>query len=1144
MSLQFIIGNSGSGKTTEALNRVIGESLQDPTGHYLIIVPEQFTMQTQRDAVRLHPRHSCLNIEILSFLRLSYRVFGELGTPVSDVLGDTGKNLVLRKVAEENADSLSVLKNSIKKAGYINEIRSFISELSQYGIDSNGLMEIGETEGFTNRFKLKIDDIEKLYRGFLEFIDGNFITTEEIPERLTEVADRSQLLKNCTLVFDGFTGFTPVQKELLRKLIPLSKKTYVTITLDGKESYMAPGLEQELFYMSRKMSSSLIKLCEETSTGLDEPIILPPPMNTRFSKNKYLFFLEENIFRENGKVFSDIDMTGRGDALPELYRLRDFHDEMEFVASYILNEVRENNRKFSDIAVVCSSVEEYSYTAMSVFKKYNIPMFLDTKTKITGHPLLAMIKRLFVIIQYNYRPKDVLKFLKCGMGLLPERELDDLDYYITAMRPRGYKSYSNSFKRKNRTFTEDVLSVLNVEKEIFMTPVREFTDAVTKKDVSVSAVSNALRIFMDRFNIQDKLAAQAEKYAESGDTSLQREYENIYDLVMELLAQMDSLLGTKSTTPEEYYKIISSGFDSLKIGMIPPSNDCVIFGDIERTRLDNVKVLILTGACDGMIPKADTRQGILSALERERLKENGFELAPTGRERAFRQRYYLYLCLSKPSEKLVITASGMDKEGKSRKVSYLYQDIKEMFPGLIIRENTTDLSIKRITNDNSIRENMIVLLSRELKGELDQNEEKLLSALLRYENNNDKEFLAKVLKNLFYRHVPEKLESDINSKMVSDNLKGSVSKLETYARCPYGYFLKYLLRLNEWEEDDLSNIAMGNYYHFVLKKYSDHIKDRKLKWHDISDNDSISILEKSMDEVAVEENMQRFSEDPVSAFKFEEIKNTLRVTVPLIARQVKTSHFEPEGFEVDLREVQRDIPLDSLSFPLENGTMDFTGKIDRLDTYTSDDGKILVKISDYKTGNRDVSATEAYGGISIQLFLYMDAALEMEEKKTGLEAVPAGVFYVRVNGDPNSVTRSKIAKSGNLKAVSDTEPDVDIETEIGVEAAYSVVAKDGLINSDNNTQMLLGLGKAPGAGLKPIGNENWKALRKNIRKLITDEGNKMAKGKIDCEPYRTDNKTGCDYCPYHSICHFDNDMDGYSYRDLKKVSNFEITAEE
>lgn len=247
---------------------------------------------------------------------------------------------------------------------------------------------------------------------------------------------------------------------------------------------------------------------------------------------------------------------------------------------------------------------------------------------------------------------------------------------------------------------------------------------------------------------------------------------------------------------------------------------------------------------------------------------------------------------------------------------------------------------------------------------------------------------------------------------------------------------------------------------------------------------------------------------------------------------------------MDFREVQRDITLDSLSFPLENGTMDFTGKIDRLDTYTSSDGKILVKISDYKSGNREVSATEAYGGISIQLFLYMDAALEMEEKKTGLEAVPAGVFYVRVNGDPNSVTRSNVAKAGNLMMEPDTGSEDNSDSEIGIDTAYNTVAKDGLINSDYNSQMLLGLEKAPGAGLKPINNENWKALRKNIRDLITEEGNKMARGEINCEPYRSGAKNECEYCPYHSICHFDSDIDGYNYRDLKKVSNFEITAED
>jgi ATP-dependent helicase/nuclease subunit B len=1138
LSLQFIIGNSGSGKTTEVLNRVIRESLNDPMGHYLIIVPEQFTMQTQRDAVRLHPRHSCLNIEILSFLRLSYRVFGELGTPINDVLGDTGKNLVLRKIAEENSESLVVLNNSMKKSGYINEIRSFISELSQYGIDPDGLLEIGEVKGFPDRFRMKVGDIEKLYSGFKNFIDGNFITAEEIPERLTEVADRSELLKNCTLVFDGFTGFTPVQKELLRKLIPLSKKTYVTITMDGKESYLTPGMEQELFFMSKNMSSGLVKLCEETGTKLDEPIILPPPIGTRFRKNACLFFLEENIFRENGTVFSDaMTDTTENEQLciyPELYRLRNFHDEMEFVASYILNEVRENKRKFSDIAVVCSSVEEYSYTATSIFKKYEIPIFLDAKSKITGHPFLAMIKRLFIMLQYNFRPEDVMKYLKCGMGLVPERELDDLDYYISVMKPRGYKNYSDSFKRKNKTFTEDVLMVLNEEKELFMKPVREFSDLVKKNDLSVREISDALRTFFENIDAQNKLLERAEHYAEIDEPVLKREYENIYDQVIELLEQMDNLLGDNTTTPEEYYKIISSGFDSIKIGMIPPSNDCVIFGDIERTRLDNVKVLILTGACDGMIPKADTRQGILSALERERLKEEGFELAPTARERAFRQRYYLYLCLTKPSEKLVITAAGMDKEGKSRKVSYLYQEMIDMFPGLEIKENVTELLSKRITTDKSVREKLILLLSKKINEELDSNETRLLSALLKYENVNDREFLADVLNNLFYRHIPEKLKDDINSRLVKNNLKGSVSKLETYAKCPYGYFLKYLLRLNEWEEDDLSNLAMGNYYHYVLKRYSDHIKDRNLKWHDINDNDMESILEKSMDEITFEEKMDRFKEDPATSFKFEEVKNTLRVTVPLITRQVKKGSFEPEGFEVDFREVQRDIPLESLSFPLENSTMEFTGKIDRLDTYTSDDGKIMVKISDYKTGNHEIKATETFGGISIQLFLYMDAALEMEEKKTGLKAVPAGVFYVRVNGDPGNVSRADYIKAN----------DTATEDEPGMEVAYKITAKDGLINSDDNMQMLLGMDKKPGSGLKPIDDEQWKVIRKSIRGLITEEGNKMSRGEIDCEPYSTDNADGCKNCSYHSICHFDPDMDGYNYRELKKISDFNIKPEE
>ena len=118
MSLQFIIGSSGAGKSQFAYERVIRESMEHPERNYYIIVPEQFTMQTQRDLCAAHPRGGIMNIDALSFMRLAYRVFEEVGREDQPVLDDEGKNLVIRRIAGKLEDDLKVLKGNLKKQGY------------------------------------------------------------------------------------------------------------------------------------------------------------------------------------------------------------------------------------------------------------------------------------------------------------------------------------------------------------------------------------------------------------------------------------------------------------------------------------------------------------------------------------------------------------------------------------------------------------------------------------------------------------------------------------------------------------------------------------------------------------------------------------------------------------------------------------------------------------------------------------------------------------------------------------------------------------------------------------------------------------------------------------------------------------------
>ena len=214
MALQFIMGNSGSGKTYYINEKIIKEADRNPKKNYLMVVPEQFTMQTQRELVQMHPNHSIMNIDILSFQRLAYRIFDELGSFRYQVLEETGKNLILRRVAEEKASELTVLQKNMTKMGYIGEVKSLISELSQYNVTPSQLARAAEQlpEG---SFSRKLGDVLTMYQGFLDFLEGRFVTAEEVLELLIDVAEESQILRESVLVLDGFTGFTPIQNQLL-----------------------------------------------------------------------------------------------------------------------------------------------------------------------------------------------------------------------------------------------------------------------------------------------------------------------------------------------------------------------------------------------------------------------------------------------------------------------------------------------------------------------------------------------------------------------------------------------------------------------------------------------------------------------------------------------------------------------------------------------------------------------------------------------------------------------------------------------------------------------------------------------------------------------------------------------------------------
>ena len=1155
MSLQFIIGNAGSGKSTLLYRQIIRESMQSPSRKFLVIVPEQFTMQTQKEFVRLHPSHAIMNIDILSFERLAYRVFEELGTDTLTVLEETGKNLLLRRVARERGDELKVLGRNMKKKGYISEIKSLISELSQYHISPDDFLKMADGAGMSASFRSKAEDILVMYRGFLEEIAGRYITAEELPELLTRVVDQSRLVKGSVMAFDGFTGFTPIQNQLLRKLLTLTERTMVTVTCDVRENIFGLWREEDLFAMSKKMIRDLADMARETGTELEDVIYCEGKERRRFVPGGYLHHLEQNLFRRRavsyegecgkgsaaGSRESGADSAGNADAV-RIYSLASPRKELEFVAGQICAGVRQKGYRYRDFAVVCANLGDYRFLVPRVFEAYGIPYFVDAKTEIVFQPFTEFLSSLLQMVTDRFSYESVFRFLRSGLTDLSDVEIDELENYVLAVRVRGYKKYDAPFAIMPEAYGPEDLVVLNGIREKFIAPLRPFCQAVRGRKHTAAEISEALYRCIVSCDAEVKLKERSRRCEEAHEEEKAREYGQIYGIVMDLLDKMVFLLGEEQMSLEEYQELLESGFEAAKIGVIPPGSDCVMVGDIERTRLDHVRVLYLIGANDGAIPKTVGRGGILSQMERQQLKEADYELAPTDREKAFMQKFYLYLVLTKPSDELVVSYTRVDTAGAALRRSYLIGTLQRLFPQVgieeIDRERPADYLVSERTLHGFVSEALREYVAEEAKEDPKETGERqrYLSAALSWYGQSRPDELEIMLEAAFYHHRSEAVGRAVMDELTGRDLVGSVTRLEQYARCAYAYFLSYGLKLQERKEYALEPADMGTLYHEALDRYSRLLEASGESWFSISRERMEELVGQAVLDTYRNLKKTEILEDARDAYVLRRMEKTIRQTVWALTGQVRKGKFVPRAFEVDFSRVS---DLDALEFALdEMHRMRLRGKIDRLDTYETEQ-KVYVKIVDYKSGNQDFDLLRLYHGLQIQLVLYLGAAMEgVSKANPGKEVLPGAMFYYHIDhplADGNRFQKpeeveQEIFRQLKMRGLVNSQPEVIDALDTGLTGRSDVMP------------VTLKKDRTPGAVSSVMEQKQMSLLYDYVRQQIADTGRHILEGDFDCRPYLLGQRGGCDYCGYHSICGFDRKLEGYRCRRLEQLTDEEIMA--
>lgn len=561
MALQFVLGSAGSGKSGYVFRKTVKEAQKNLKKNYYVVVPEQFTMQTQRELVRLQEKNSIMNIDVVSFQRLAYRIFDELGKTNMAVLEETGKNLVLRKVAEERMDDLCVMQGNMKKMGYISEVKSLISELTQYNIDPDTLETFIEEQNMPPAFSYKLQDILTMYRGFRSAISGMYITAEEVLEAFCDMAEESKLLQDAVLVFDGFTGFTPIQNNVLYRLMGIVSDIYVTVTIDPAEDIYSYHDMQELFAMSKKTVASLMKMAEEKHFEVTEPVVLKNPKADRFREAPVLRFLEQNLFRTRHHSYEKKDEKEIKEGI-EILSLPNPRRELQYAAEEIARLVHTGAYRYRDFAIISGAIEEYGSYVPQIMEEFGIPFFLDTTKNILLHPFLEFVRSLLQVIEDNFSEEAMFRYLRCGLSQISEDEIDLLENYVLAAGIRGKKKWEARFIYTTHEVAEEDLEALNELRIRVMEPFSELTAVFHKKGATVRECTTALYQFIVSLQIEQQLKYRENQYKEAKDLAKAKEYAQIYRIVMDILDKMATLLGDEVMDISEYAKVLEAGFEA------------------------------------------------------------------------------------------------------------------------------------------------------------------------------------------------------------------------------------------------------------------------------------------------------------------------------------------------------------------------------------------------------------------------------------------------------------------------------------------------------------------------------------------------------------------------------------------------------
>ncbi|XZM36901.1 helicase-exonuclease AddAB subunit AddB [Clostridium perfringens] len=1143
MGLKIIYGRAGTGKSTFCINQIKKKINNSPTNKLILLVPEQFTFQTENKVLSAIGERYVLNAEVLSFKRLAHNVFNECGGSTRTIMGDAGKSMLIFKVLEDLGDNMTVFKNASRQKGFIDIASKTITEFKNYNVN-NEVLDLTINEIEDENLKMKMEELKDVFNEFNSRLHEGYVDEEDQLLLLNEKLDGCSLYDGAEIWIDEFNSFTPNQLSVIGKLLKRAKSVNITLSIDEVNS---PKGESDLFVATKNTEKRLMNLIQEEGIAFNGYIDLNEDIPYRFKENKELAHIERQLYAYPFKQY-----RGENNSL-RLYRANNNYDEIEFVAKDILRLVREKQYRFKDISVICRDVDNYEKVVSAIFAEYEIPYYIDKKIDIASNPLIVFINSAVDIISKNWTYESMFKYLKTGLikefrGIEGAELIDELENYVLAYGIKGKKwmeewiNYSSSILKEEEISEENKqrLERLNDIRETIVTPLDEFNKECKGKK-TLKEFATILYEFLDsKLDVMDTIDKYVDYFKENDMAIEAKEYSEVRDIFIDVLEQAVDVLGNEVMDLNEFMKVLNIGLSQYEMGLIPVALDQVNIGDITRIKSRGTKALYIIGVNDGVLPSASKEEGILSDNDREILLEKGISLASDTRTKIFEEQFLVYTAFTIAEEYLVVTYPLADFEGKSQRPSIIVHRLKKILPNVkeesegfkLVNDKYEKISAKIPT----LNELMIAIRKNYDGADIEDYWKYVYDWYLR--EPKWKERIEYVRKGLEYTNLENNISKEKAKKLYEDNknkISLSVSRLERYAQCPFAYYIQYGLKAKDRKIYEFTAPDLGSFMHEILDEFTNEIKEKDLKWSDLSKENCRNIINSLVDNQVKNNKSSILNSSKRYSYFTDRFKRILTKSVMVISEQMKRSDFEiyknelAFGFSKDVNSIKLDLPSGE-SFYLN-------GRIDRVDKLNLD-GETYLRIIDYKTGCKKFDLNKFYNGLQMQLLVYLDALINNSENIVENQAMPGAILYFRID-DP--ILKSK----GDL-----TEEEIKSEVlkELKLEGLLLddvkvVKAMDNTLEPGTHSLIIpANMKKAGDLGKNKalITMEQFELLRKYVNEKMVEICQNMIEGKIDIEPCKENKNIVCDYCNYSHICQFDSSLEDNRYKVIPKKKDEEI----